>query len=259
MPERQQPWPMISFCYAGAYIATTDDGECVVDRNTLLLLKGSQPYRTRPVSREPSFGTSISISPSIAREIAESDRDPIDNLSSSLDPRMRIAEAELFGWLGDPASSLPNLAIEERVLQLFASSMSSQRMIAGKAAEHTAAAKAVLAVSFRERVSLNQIALRVGISPFHLCRVFKSQTGLSLHQYVVRLRLFAALQYVANTRCNLSDLAHGLGFAQHSHLTTSFRRCFGVTPSEARRRLRNGKMKTSASLGLLMRQEREKQ
>jgi len=173
VPERQQPWPMISFCYAGAYIATTDDGECVVDRNTLLLLKGSQPYRTRPVSREPSFGASISISPSIAREIAESDRDPIDNLSSSLDPRVRIAEAELFGWLGDPASR-PNLAIEERVLQLFASSMSSQRTIAGKAAEHTAAAKAVLAESFRERVSLNQIALRVGISPFHLCRVYRT-------------------------------------------------------------------------------------
>ena len=255
MPERIQPWPMISFCYAGAYIATTDDGECVVDRNTLLLLKGSQPYRTRPVSREPSFGTSISISPSTAREIAESDRAPFDTLSSSLDPRTRIAEAELFGWLGDPAS-LPNLAIEERVLQLFAGSMSSQRMIGGKAAEHTAAAKSVLAESFRERVSLNQIASRVGISPFHLCRVFKSQTGLSLHQYVVRLRLFAALQYVANTTCNLSDLAHGLGFAQHSHLTTSFRRCFGVTPSEARRRLRNGNMKTSADLGLLMRQVR---
>ena len=252
MPERQQPWATISFCYAGAYIATTDDGECVVDRSTLLLLKGSQPYRTRPVSREPSFGTSIAISPSIAHEIAESDR--FRCLSTSLDPRTRIAEAELFGWLGDP-SSRPNLAIEERVLQLFGS-MSMQRMIAGKAAEHTAAAKAVLAESFRERVSLNQIALRVGISPFHLCRVFKSQTGLSLHQYVVRLRLFAALQYVANTTCNLSDLAHGLGFAQHSHLTTSFRRCFGVTPSEARRRLRTGDG-NRGTLNLLLRQKKE--
>jgi AraC-like DNA-binding protein len=241
MPERQQPWAMISFCYAGAYIATTDDGECVVDSGTLLLLNGSQPYRTRPLSRKGSFGTSISISESVVREIEQ-----FRTLSTSLNPQTRIAEAELFGWLGGPAP-LPNLAIEERVLELVSrATRSLDRTIAGKAAEHTAAAKAVLAETFRERVSLNQIAVRVGVSPFHLCRVFKSQTGFSLHQYVVRLRLFAALQYVAETTCNLSDLAHGLGFAQHSHLTSAFRRCFGVTPSEARRRLRNGKGKTAA-------------
>ena len=92
-------------------------------------------------------------------------------------------------------------------------------------------AKAVLAARVRETVSLEQIAQALAVSPFHLCRVFRAQTGYSLHRFQTELRLRMALDQLDSFRGDLAGLAVDLGFAHHSHLTRSFRRAFGSTPS----------------------------
>ena len=61
-------------------------------------------------------------------------------------------------------------------------------------------------------------------------RVFREETGFSLHGYRTQLRLRLALDALAAGR-EIGELAHDLGFASHSHFTDSFRRVFGVAPS----------------------------
>ena len=250
--EGEQPWPMISFCYGGAYVVTTDDSRCVVDCSTLLLLNHGRAYKTEAISCEQAYGTSLSVPVEALEDVlthsksaaSASNGPDFVRVSARLDPGVRMEEGQLFEWLKNPGV-FPNLAIEERALRLFAAATidaapdhsdasSKRRLAARKAADHTAAAKTVLADHFRDRLSLAQVAARVGISPFHLCRVFRSQTGMSLHQYVISLRLFAALEYLSESERNLADIAHSLGFAQHSHFTEAFRRRFGLTPLQAR-------------------------
>jgi AraC-like DNA-binding protein len=93
-------------------------------------------------------------------------------------------------------------------------------------------AKAVLAARVREPVRLEQVAVALAVSPFHLCRVFRAQTGYSLHGFQTALRLRMALDQLDAFRGDLAALAVDLGFAHHSHLTRSFRRAFGSTPSD---------------------------
>ena len=93
-------------------------------------------------------------------------------------------------------------------------------------------AKAVLAARVRETVRLEQIALALAVSPFHLCRVFRAQTGYTLHGFQTELRLRMALDQLDAFHGDLAGLAVDLGFAHHSHLTRSFRRAFGSTPSD---------------------------
>lgn len=82
-----------------------------------------------------------------------------------------------------------------------------------------------------DRRSLTEIAGSLGVSVFHLCRVFRRETGTTLHAYRNRLRLAAALELVPARRRDLTDVALALGFSSHSHFTASFRRQWGVTPS----------------------------
>jgi AraC-like DNA-binding protein len=70
----------------------------------------------------------------------------------------------------------------------------------------------------------------VGVSAFHLARLFRRQTGFSLHGYRTRIRLLQALDRVAEARGALTDLALDLGFSSQSHFTDAFRRAFGVPP-----------------------------
>ena len=83
--------------------------------------------------------------------------------------------------------------------------------------------------------SVTAIAKVMGTSPFHACRVFRRRTGYTLHAYVTEQRLRRALTRLGEDE-DIQEIGLRLGFASHSHFTEHFRRAFGVTPSEFRRR-----------------------
>ena len=82
--------------------------------------------------------------------------------------------------------------------------------------------------------SLATLARAVSSSPFHLSRVFRHEVGMSIHKYLIRLRLALALEWLADGTADLSAVALGLGFASHSHFTDAFRKAFGITPNALR-------------------------
>ncbi|XOV80020.1 MAG: helix-turn-helix domain-containing protein [Aestuariibacter sp.] len=78
-------------------------------------------------------------------------------------------------------------------------------------------------------LSLEDIAQAIGVSTFHMCRVFKKLTGESIHQYRQQLRLRFALDYLAQ-ESDISKVALDLGFSSHSHFSTAFYKSFGYQP-----------------------------
>lgn len=91
--------------------------------------------------------------------------------------------------------------------------------------------EAILSRRLERRLSLRSIAREVGLSAYHVCRLFRRVTGTTLHQYRVRLRLREALTEVVESRRPLTDIALDAGFSSHSHFTDFFHREFGVPPS----------------------------
>jgi AraC family transcriptional regulator len=95
--------------------------------------------------------------------------------------------------------------------------------------------KLFLASTLGEPLALDDVAAAVHCSVFHLARVFRRETGLSIHQYRLRLRLRAGLERLVSGASDLSALAHELGFSSHSHFSDAFRAAFGLAPSACRR------------------------
>ena len=82
------------------------------------------------------------------------------------------------------------------------------------------------------------VAAELGVSPFHLSRVFRAETGTTVHQYLLRIRMKQALSRLHEGEPHLSRLALDLGFSSHSHFTETFRRHFGESPAQVRAALR---------------------
>lgn len=95
--------------------------------------------------------------------------------------------------------------------------------------------KALLSARFSEHLTLEEVGRAVNVSPFHLARSFRRQSGYTLHEYRTHLRLRAALERLAAGDEDLAVIARAVGFSSHSHLTASFGRAFGVPPSCARK------------------------
>lgn len=90
-----------------------------------------------------------------------------------------------------------------------------------------------LATRFAEPRSLAAIAGELGVSMFHLARVFRRATGRTIHGYRTELRIRAAIERLHDTD-DLAALAYDLGFSSHSHFTAAFKKLVGVAPSHAR-------------------------
>ena len=101
-------------------------------------------------------------------------------------------------------------------------------------AERVEAAKTYLAGHLGERITLDEIARAVHLSPFHFARVFQARTGVPVHRYLTRLRLRAALDRLMEGADDLTTVALELGFSSHSHFTDAFRAEFGRAPSRVR-------------------------
>jgi len=96
--------------------------------------------------------------------------------------------------------------------------------------------KGLLALELGRPAPLEPLARSVSLSVFHLCRLFKTRTGTTLHAYRNRLRLHASLEDVAGSTKELAGIALEFGFSSHSHFSAAFRREFGLSPDGLRRR-----------------------
>jgi AraC family transcriptional regulator len=94
--------------------------------------------------------------------------------------------------------------------------------------------KAILGARALDRLTLDEIARSVHVSRFHLVRVFRNETGTTIADYRMQLRVRAAVDRLLAGSDDLATVAADCGFASHSHLTDTFRRTLGARPSELR-------------------------
>ena len=100
-----------------------------------------------------------------------------------------------------------------------------------------ATAVAYMAERVGESLRVEQVAAVCGLSPFHFSRRFKAIVGKAPHGYLTYLRIERAKALLQETDLEVNAVAWRVGFASHSHFTTTFRRVMGVPPGKYRRAL----------------------
>lgn len=99
-----------------------------------------------------------------------------------------------------------------------------------------AEAKRYLETHYAEPVSLESIAHALGVSPFHLSRVFGQESDFSLFGYLASVRLTKARQLLIEESLPVAEVAYAVGYASPNYFAKVFRKAFGHPPSQARRR-----------------------
>jgi AraC-like DNA-binding protein len=80
------------------------------------------------------------------------------------------------------------------------------------------------------RYNLNALARGARLSPYHFLRTFQSVTGVTPHQYLLRLRLQRAATRLTIDSAKVVDIALDGGFGDLSNFNRNFRAEFGVSP-----------------------------
>lgn len=85
-----------------------------------------------------------------------------------------------------------------------------------------------------ERLTLDDLAARAGMSRAQFTRSFRDATGESAHRYITRRRVEAAQRLLSQTSRDLAWIANETGFSSQSHFTRQFHALTGNTPGRFR-------------------------
>ncbi len=89
-----------------------------------------------------------------------------------------------------------------------------------------------------EPLCLEDLARRLGTSPFRFARAFKSGTGSTPWQYIMKRRCQYAIRLISTSNLPLADIAYQAGFSSHSHMNRDVKRSTGRTPLQLRQAAR---------------------
>ena len=90
--------------------------------------------------------------------------------------------------------------------------------------------------NFSGAISLSEAAEQFCVSPEHLSRSFKKQTGFGFNEYVNLIRLREAEFMLKSEKSkSILEIAFLCGFNDSNYFSAKFRKLYGITPSDLRK------------------------
>ncbi len=90
---------------------------------------------------------------------------------------------------------------------------------------------------YNEKISLDQIAENMYLSPFYISRMFKSEIGDTPIRYLINIRLEKAKTLLeSGDNSSIQEIAGMVGYDDAYHFSKLFKKRYGISPSQARKK-----------------------
>lgn len=93
-------------------------------------------------------------------------------------------------------------------------------------------AEKILLKNIQTSITVEELALKIGINRHKLNRNFKQIYGEPVFQYLTRLRMEKAKTILSEKSMNISEVAYEVGYKNPQHFTVAFKKFFGYVPSK---------------------------
>ena len=88
--------------------------------------------------------------------------------------------------------------------------------------------------NFTKEISNSELSRLAGFHEYYLNRLFNKKMGISMHRYILILRLNEAKRLLLNTDISVSDIAYKSGFNSHTHFSSYFKKEMKMSPGQYR-------------------------
>ncbi|GAA2664659.1 substrate-binding domain-containing protein [Streptomyces vastus] len=123
-----------------------------------------------------------------------------------------------------------DILTEDETAQLVVAMTGDGAQAAGRNRALVHQALVCLQTHYRRRISRWQIAQAVGVSADHLGRLFHQQYGLTVWEYLTRVRIQRACEQLRGSEDSIQSVARAVGFTDRAYFSRVFRRVTGVAP-----------------------------
>jgi AraC-like DNA-binding protein len=85
--------------------------------------------------------------------------------------------------------------------------------------------------TLEQSITVAELAAEAGFSVHHFCRAFGQSTGWPPHTYIIRKRVERACELLRTSNMSITEIAMACGYSSGSHLSASFRKEIGTSPT----------------------------
>ena len=226
----------------GGWLETKATGKLRVEAGMVFLLLPTTWHRYRPDLKTGWAESWIELEGPVVDEVLSGqvfspkailfERAIEVGMEEALEAIHRLVRKEAFGFQPElSAAALHVLALCARVAQ--------QRTPPTRIGHAVNEAERYLAEHHTEPVNIEALAVRLGVAYSHFRRAFRAQTGFPPWQYLLRVRLTRARKLLSPSEATLDHIAERVGFSSGFHLSIAFKRAYGQSPDQWRRKLTN--------------------
>jgi AraC-like DNA-binding protein len=162
---------------------------------------------------------------------------PVYTTHSGVEIEQAFESAAALARIKPPGFTVRLGLLATEVLALLRWSSRPRRATLRRMDQVISESQAMLAGDLTEKLSLEEIARRLGVGYSYFRRKFKNQTGLSPKQYRIEIRHHRVKNLLLNTSLTLKEISQDLGYSSPFHLSQEFSRIAGVSPQQWRQRL----------------------
>lgn len=104
---------------------------------------------------------------------------------------------------------------------------------------HIKSIKQYVAKHYKEKITLTEIANEVHIAPEYCSSLFAKQVGISLFDFISKMRIEEAKSLIITTDYSFTKVAELCGFDDYNYFSRVFKKVVGVPPKDFRKLKRN--------------------
>ena len=109
-----------------------------------------------------------------------------------------------------------------------------------KSMEHTSIIKAVrkyIDDHYSEKITMEDIAASVSLSPSYLAALFKEKMSMTVHDYLIRVRIEKSIELMSRRDLSIKQVMQMCGIESQSYYNRIFKKMIGITPGKYRNQL----------------------
>lgn len=227
----------------GSYKHTLNDVSSVINENTAFLLRPETDKHCLTNNEKPSSHFTIRIRKSIMQRCCGMLSPEIYTRlmketpsSISLDKAQRNYILSLSSILNNEQnkSERRNLLTNLIVLNIIQTVITQSNLIMDDKPKWLAELLVTLNLSENIGWTVEDIVANSNFSHTHLLRMFKQYMGMTLREYLTKLKMEKARNMLMHSKMSINQISEVLGYSDSPHFTRTFKRLYNMSPIQFR-------------------------
>lgn len=239
----------ITYCKKGTLIYTVNDKSFILDENNFSIVNSNVLHQL--TMTEDSEWYALVFDPKFIYGFEESlikyeafDSISYNNLVLS-NPILieEIKEIIDLYFSNDKLKSIKiNSALTRLYVHILEESLNNEEVRSTESSNHSIRVRQILDFinnNYKIKITIDDISKNIGLCRSEVCKLFKNEIGLSIADYILKLRIEKSIPLLLSNKMNITEIAASCGFNSSSYYAEAFKKLINMTPLEYKKK--NGK------------------